>query len=300
MTIFRLIKKNAVFDTILLVVMLFVSFATLYPFYYCFIYSLSTPLEMAKHRAFFLPVGFTLENYRVVFRNPLIMPAFFISVARTLSGVIYTCLMTGVASYALTKRSLPGRRYISLFLMLPMYVNGGMIAHYVNTVQLGLYNNVLVYVLPAGFATYYMLIMRTFFMSLPDSLEESARLDGASEMTVFLRIIIPISMPIFATVALFAGVSQWNSWFDAMIYIIDRSKHPLQNILQDILRMRSNNAATLLKQVQNANPNQRRSPVTPESIQMATLIITTVPIVMVYPFLQRYFIKGIMIGAVKA
>jgi putative aldouronate transport system permease protein len=191
---------------------------------------------------------------------------------------------------------MPGRRFFALLLVVPMYITGGMIANYVNIYQLGLFNNFFVYILPAGFVTFYMLIMRTYFNTIPPSLDESARLDGASELKIFVFIILPLSMPIISTVALFAGVGQWNSWFDAMVYTSSRSLRPLQMVLQSILL--ANDTQAMMRQA--AQQARTKTAVSPETIQMATLIVATVPIMLVYPFLQKYFVKGMMIGAVKS
>ena len=175
-----------------------------------------------------------------------------------------------------------------------MYIGGGMIAVYVNIAQLGLMNNFLVYILPYGFIAYYMLIIRTYFASIPVSLEESAQLDGAGDVLIFFRIILPLCKPVFATIALFAGVFQWNSWFDAMVYVPNTKLQPLQLVLQHVLKQ-AFGLANMRMLVQSSEVK-----VTAEAVQMATLIIATVPILMIYPFVQRYFVKGIMIGAVKA
>lgn len=270
--------------------------ATLYPFLYCLAYSFSDTVSLSAKPVYLLPSGFTLENYKAVFRNKTILPAFGISVLRTTIGVVYACFVTGLAAYALSKRDLPGRKVLSLLLIIPMYVGGGMIAGYVNINQLHLNNNFLVYILPMGFATYYMLLMRTFFSELPPSLEEAAKLDGASDFTIFTRIVMPLSKPIFATIALFVGVDQWNAWFDAMVYVTNSKLYPIQMVLQQILM--GNASTSMMKQAEMATRGARL--VSAETIQTATLIVTVVPIMLVYPFLQKYFVKGVMVGAVKS
>ena len=160
---------------------------------------------------------------------------------------------------------------------------------------MGLFNNFLVYILPLGFSTWYMLLMRTFFESIPESLSESARLDGAGEFRIFYRIILPLSMPILATIAMFAGVGQWNSWFDGMIYVSRPQLRPMATMIQEMLqRFEFSDLRRAIEQ------RVRDSTTSPESVKMATIIVSTVPIICVYSFLQRYFIKGVMIGAVKA
>lgn len=267
---------------------------TLYPFLYTISYSFSDGHAVLSNPVKLLPVQPTLNNYRAVFQNDEILQAFGISVFRTLVGLTVTLFVTGMAAYMLSKRNLPGNRFFSYFLVIPMYLNGGMIAKFVNIAHLGLMNNVLVYILPYGIVAYFMLIMRTYFGSIPDSLEESAELDGAGDILIFFRIVVPLSAPIFATIALFAGVFQWNQWYDAMVYVPNPNLHPLQLLLQNVLKQASGLAnIKLLAQAVDIQ-------VTAEAVQMATLIVAVVPILAIYPFVQRYFVKGIMIGAVKA
>ncbi len=282
-------------DTIIILIMVIFCFITIYPFLYCLAYSLSDSIMILIKKVTIFPVGFTLNNYRVVFRDGRIFNAFLVSVARTVAGSIFTIIVTGIAAYAITKRDMPGNRILALILIIPMYISGGMIPEYVNIYRLGLFNTFLVYILPQGFSAYYMLIMRTYFNSLPPSIEESARLDGAGDIRIFAQIVVPLSAPIIATIGLFAGVAQWNSWYDALVYVSNRRLHPLQLILQQILQQHA--VSSMREAAELANVVRETSP---ESIQMATLIISTVPIVCVYPFLQKYFVKGILIGGVKA
>ena len=267
---------------------------TLYPFLYTISYSFSDGHAVLSNPVTLLPVSPTLNNYRAVFQNDEILQAFGVSVFRTVVGLAVTLTVTGMAAYMLSKRNLPGNRFFSYFLVIPMYLNGGMIAKFVNIAHLGLMNNVLVYILPYGIVAYFMLIMRTYFGSIPDSLEESAELDGAGDILIFFRIVVPLSAPIFATIALFAGVFQWNQWYDAMVYVPNPNLHPLQLLLQNVLKQASGLAnIKLLAQAVDIQ-------VTAEAVQMATLVVAVVPILAIYPFVQRYFVKGIMIGAVKA
>jgi len=286
--------KLNITDIVIFLVMIFLCFVTLYPFVYAISYSFSNGHSVLTNPVSFLPVDFTLENYKAVFSNDKIARAFVVSVMRTVIGLSYTLFITGTAAYTLSKRYLPGNRFFSYFFIIPMYVSGGMIATYVNISHLGLMNNFFVYIFPYGFAAYYMLIMRTYFAGIPISLEESAQLDGAGDIRIFFQIIAPLSKPIFATIALFAGVMQWNMWFDAMVYVPRASLHPLQLVLQNVLKQ----AAGLANMKQLAQSGEMK--ITAEAVQMATLVVATVPILLIYPFVQRYFVKGVMIGAVKA
>lgn len=288
-------NKSVWMDYVLAFLVLAASMLAIYPFLFCLNYSLSNSLAASVENPYFWPVGATLENYRVVFSDSYIVPAFVISLLRTVGGIVYTLIVTGLASYAISKRKLPGNKIITYVLLIPMYVSGGMIASYVNIYQLGLINNFFVYILPGGFVTFYMLVMRTYFDSLPASIEESARIDGAKETTIFFRVVLPLSMPIVATIALFAGVGQWNSWFDAMVYVPNRRLQPIQMLLQNVLMSNSPTDFKMKAEMSRTG----RVQVSLQTIQMATLIVTTIPIVLVYPFLQKYFVKGMFIGAVK-
>ena len=287
-------KKFSSSQFIFGLIMLLISIVTVYPFWYCFVYSFSSAEQAAMTNVVLWPVGFTLDNYATVFKMDIIYTSTLISIFRTVGGVLYTSIITGLASYAISKRAMPGNRAIALFLIIPMYVSGGLLPYYVTISQLHLFNNLLVYILPHGFWAFNMLLMRTYFDTIPPELEESARLDGASELTIFLKIIVPLSMPIFAVIAMFSGVWQWNSWFDASLFVTKFELRPLQNVLQSLIQ---ENTADLVMLMQGRI--QERT-VSAETIRMTTLIVTTLPIVFIYPFFQKYFIRGIMIGAVKA
>lgn len=287
-------KKLSTSQILFGAIMTLIAIITVYPFWYCFVYSFSSAEQAAMTNVVLWPVGFTLDNYVTVFKMDMIYRSALISVYRTVGGVIYSSIITGLASYAISKREMPGNRAIALFLIIPMYVSGGLLPYYVTIAQLGLFNNLLVYILPHGYWAFNMLLMRTYFDTIPPEMEDSARIDGANELTIFLRIIVPLSMPIFAVIAMFNGVWQWNSWFDAQLFVTKFDLRPLQNILQSLIR---ENTADLIMLMQGRI--QERT-VSAETIRMTTLIVTTLPIVFIYPFFQKYFIRGIMIGAVKA
>ena len=275
------------------IIMFTLAIVTVYPFWYCFVYSFSSADQAAMTNVVLWPVGFTLDNYATVFKMDMIYISALISIFRTVGGVLYSTIITGLASYAISKRKMPGNRAISIFLIIPMYLTAGLLPFYVTIAQLGLFNNILVYILPNGFWAFNMLLMRTYFDTIPPDLEESARMDGASDLTIFFKIILPLSKPIFAVIAMFNGVWQWNSWFDAQLFVNKASLHPLQNVLQGLIR---ENTADLVMLMQG---RVQQHTVSAETIRMTTLIVTTLPIVFIYPFFQKYFIRGMMIGAVK-
>lgn len=285
---------STIADVLNVLVMVFLCAVTLFPFLYALAYSLSDSTAALSANVTIFPVQFSLENYRVVFASRSILGSFMITVLRTLVGVLYALVVTGLASYAISKKDLPGNRFIAILLFVPMYVSGGLLPYYVLIYKLHLFNNFLVFILPAAFSVYHMLVMRTFFETLPVSLEESVRLDGGGDLTVLLKIVIPLSKPVIATIAIFVGVWQWNQWFDSLLFITKPELFPMQTILQKMLKeadLADLGARALVARVRTYSP---------ESLKMATLIVTTLPVVFIYPFLQRHFLKGVMLGAVKA
>ena len=275
--------------------MLLICLVTLYPFWYVAIYSLSDGLAASTAVLKLLPVKPTFRNYSAVFLNGSIMNAFIISVLRTVSGALLNIIVTGLAAYSLSKRNLLFRKYLLPLFLIPMYFSGGLLPYYILITKINLDNNFLVYILPGAFSVFNMLVMKVYFEQLPSSLEEAARIDGANELTVLARIILPASMPIIATILMFVGVEQWNAWFDALLFMTNQQLLPLQALLYKIIL---ESQATSLEQIMKFTQNEKS--MTPEAIKMTTVMVSTIPIILVYPFLQRYFVKGMMIGAVKA
>ena len=209
-------------------------------------------------------------------------------------GTILSDVLTMMAAYVVSRKKFPLRNFFNIVLILTMFINGGLIPSYLNIQNLGLLNTRLSQILPVAISAYNVIILRTYMTSIPVSLEESARMDGASHLRVLFFIIFPLCLPVFAVITLYYAVGTWNSWFNAMIYLTDRSKYPLQLFLREILILNetdsliNSNAASGIEQVQIS-----------ETIKYATIVISTVPILCIYPFLQKYFVKGVMIGAVK-
>ena len=276
------------------VIMFLLCVLIVFPFLYCVAYSLSDSVAVATRQITFYPIGLTFKNYKDVFMQRNIVNSFFISVARTVLGAVYTVTVTGLAAYAISKKTLPWRRALSIFMLIPMYISGGTIPNYVLMFKIGLYNSFWVYILPHGIWAFNMLLMRTYFDGLPAELEEAAHLDGAGDLRIFWRIILPLSMPIVSVIAMYSGVWQWNSWYDAQGYITKSNLKPLAAVLQQMIM------SSYSSQMSLASGGQVVEQSSPEAIRMATLVITTVPIVIVYPFFQKYFVQGVLIGAVKA
>jgi putative aldouronate transport system permease protein len=240
----------------------------------------------------FVPLGIDFSSYHMVFDNPMIGRGYLNTLLYVMVGTIVNVSMTILGAYVLSRRGLFWGRPMRFFVVFTMFFSGGMIPFYLTVENMGLMNNLLALILPYAINPMNLIIMRTSFMSLPVALEESASLEGANELILLLKIIIPLSMPVIAVMILFYGVGHWNSWFSAMMFIRDRTKLPLQMILREILIM--NSTEGMMTGVSTAE----KAPLT-ETIKYATIMVATVPILFVYPFLQRFFVKGVMVGAIK-
>jgi putative aldouronate transport system permease protein len=268
----------------------------MYPFYYIIIYSISDP-QLAKSGITFAPAGINFNTYISLFKRNDILNAFFISASRTVMGTILCILCTSVFAYLVTKKEMIGRKFIYRFVIITMYTNAGLIPWYLTMRTYGLKNSFLLYIIPGAVSAFYMILVKTYIEQLPASMEESAALDGAGFFVTFFRIIMPLSKPIIATIAVYCSVNQWNTWTDNFFLIQDTSLQTVQLILYNYL----NSAKAIAESMkQNAAAGQiAQSAVTSESVQMTAIVVTVIPILLVYPFLQKYFTKGIMMGAVK-
>ena len=265
----------------------------LYPLWYIFIQSLSSgPLAV---NAVAWPINLTLKNYADVFKSGDVPHAFLISVLRTSIGTACTLLACMLLGYLFSKEDMPLRKVMYRILIITMYVSGGLIPTYLVYKAYRLTNSFLVYILPAVVDAYYVILIKTYVEQLPISVEESAMIDGAGTMCIFLKIILPMSLPIVATIAIYASVGQWNSWFDNHIYAISNKKIlTLQYMLYRYLQ----EAESIVRELKERDPGAA-VPITPRGVRMTVTMITVVPVLCIYPFFQRYLIKGLMIGAVK-
>lgn len=271
--------------------MCIVAFLTVYPFYNILITSINDPIDAARGGITFWPRIISIDNYKVVFQNNDIMRAFFVTISRTIFGTVIAVFFTAAFAYGVSKRHLLGRKIIMAITVLTMYFSGGLIPYYILvTKYLHLKNNFLVYIIPSMFNAFNAIIMLTFFSGIPREIEESAKIDGANDFLIFTRLIIPISKPVLATIALYNGVAHWNSWFDAMLFG-GNNLRTLQQILMQIINSNIN--------VSIIASNLGFRSVTSESVKLATMVVTTLPIVFIYPFLQKYFVKGAMVGSIK-
>lgn len=279
-------------------IMVLICIVSVYPYLNQFALSLNDGMDAIRGGITIIPREFTFENYRTVFSNPNFLDAAKISVLRVILATVLGLLVTYATAYGLTRKGLPYRKQITLFLMLPGYISAGTIPHYINMRNLGLINNFWVYILPGVFAFYNMIIIRSFLQELPPEMEESAKIDGANDFIIMFRIIFPMSLPVVACVALWISVGAWNDWTTTLTYITDRELHTLQYLMMRLVKEAELANSMSLQQTMSKDSNVKAQ-VTGDTVKAATLIVTTLPILMVYPFLQKYFIKGINIGAVK-
>lgn len=285
-------------DAVIYAVLILLAVVTLYPFLTTLAISFNDADDTARGGITVFPRSFTIENYKVIFTNQGLFQSYAITVLRTLIGGTASTFMTGMFAYGMSKSHLKGRKVYMALCVVSMYFSGGLIPFYLLIKNLHLTNNFLVYIIPNLISVYNMIIMMTYFRSIPPGLEESAKIDGANQLKIFTRIILPVSAPIIATIALFNGVFQWNSWFDASLYITKQNLKPVQSLLISIIDS-SRFQEALAKAGLSAEQLGRSNKINVRSITMSTIVVTILPIVMAYPFLQKYFIKGIMIGSIK-
>ena len=288
-------RGTRIFDTCNVIIMLLICFVCLYPIWYVIVNSLNDAQDALKGGIYWWPRQFSLENYKSVFANKSVLQSFKVTIAKTLIGTTLNVLFTAMVAYPLSKARLIGRKYYMAFGTVTMFFSGGLIPTFILFKQLNLLNNFLVYIIPAAFNFFNLLIFINFFKEIPAALEESAKIDGANDLTIFRKIIIPLSKPVFATIALFSGVGQWNDYFGGLMYMTNRTDlEPIQTFLYRLV------AQAQSSQMANGISVQiQLSDTTSTSIKLAAMVITTLPICCVYPFLQKYFVKGMMVGAVK-
>lgn len=290
----KLSLRDMIFYGVDHILMFLVMLVCVYPFYYVFIYSISTP-SAAQKGITFLPKALTLSNYTQVFRLQGIPNAMLVSFMRTLIGTSITIVCCSLFAYLVTKEKMYGRKIIYRLVVVTMYFSSGLIPWYLTMKLYHLNNSFLVYVLPSAISAYYIVLLKTFIEQLPESLEESAKLDGAGYLQIFVRIIFPLSKPIVATITVFAAVAQWNNWFDNYILVSSEHLKTLQLMLYEFL-----NEASAIATMSNTERNQGvMVRITPEAVRMTVTMVVTIPILCIYPLMQKHFVKGIMLGAVK-
>ena len=288
-------RSGQIFDVFNTCILLILFFLTVYPFYQQFIVSLNEGIDADRATLFFWPRKFTLENYEWLFQHSGIPRGLLISLLRVIVGTTTGLFCTAMLAYLVSVRHFAGRRILRIFFLITMYFGGGFIPTYLLYIRLGLLNTFHVYWIPYLFNAYYMLIIASYIQNLPYSLVESALIDGANYRKIFTRIIIPMSIPVLAAIAVFMAVNQWNAWFDNMIYNASGKWDTVQIILKRMM-LEADIDKKLTLETQAA---QRMHTRTATTVKAACTMVITIPIIMVYPFFQRYFISGITLGAVK-
>ncbi len=291
------LNRSTAFDWINYAAMVLLAFIMVYPLWYCVAGSLNEGMDYLRGGVFLWPRKWTLANYKAVFLDSAILNAFWVTIWKCLVGTVTSVLCTAMVAYAITRPKLRLKRLYIPFIMLTMFFSGGLIPYFILIVDLGLYDSFWVYVIPTMFSAYNMIIIQSFMRELPSELIESAKLDGASEYRIFFQMILPLSKPVLATIALFTVVTHWNSYFDSMMYTSSQELQTIQLFLKKVITDPSvsrglGSAATI------AIPDQAAT-LTPQVVKLATMVVTALPVVCIYPFLQRYFVKGVTVGAVK-
>jgi putative aldouronate transport system permease protein len=290
----RATAEDLVVDSVNYLLLFVIMIITLYPFYYVLVISFNQGLDTMMGGVYFWPREFTLDNYSTFFSDPKWMMAFVVSVLRTVIGTFLGVLFTCMVAYGLAHKDLMFKKLYFSLVIFAMYFSGGLIPYYVVLKSLHLLNSFAVYVIPSMLNTFFLLIAISFFRELPGELEESAKVDGANEIYIFLKIIIPISLPMVATMALFLGVGQWNSWLDSAFFVQDDNLRTLTYRMIEIINQSSSPRAE-----ESQLYAGQASSVTSFSLQVTAMVVAIVPVMCVYPFLQKYFVKGIMLGSVK-
>ena len=283
-------------DIILVVITAIVLFIVAYPLYYVLIASFSNPYDVYAGKTFLLPSQPTLDGYKAVFADPNILTGYANSIKYTIIGTVFSVTLLYITAYPLAQKDLPGRKFLSMFFIITMYFGGGLVPTYLVVKQTGLINNIWALFLPGGVGVGNMIIVRNYFQnSIPHELIEASEIDGCSKLRTFLRIVIPLSMPIMAVMVVFCMVAYWNDWFTALIYLTGAEKAPLPLVLRNVL-IKSSVSASQASTISGGYAEMNKLT---EMIKFSSIVVAAAPMLIVYPFVQKYFEKGFMAGAVK-
>jgi putative aldouronate transport system permease protein len=285
-------NRITVFDCVVAALLVLVAIVTLYPFYFVLVRSFNE--GTASGNTYFWPARFTFDNYATFFRDSKWLGGLWMSILRTVVGTVTGVFFTCIVAYAMSFPQLAYRRLYMTLIVISMYFSGGIIPYYVLLRSLGLFNSFWVYIIPSALSAFFIMVGISFFREIPADLYDSAKVDGANDLIVFTRIVLPVSKPFLATIALFIGVNHWNSWFDAAFYVNDSSLKTLSSMMMELINRNQAAYMTIGSAAARAN-----STVTTFSIQTAAMVVSVAPIICVYPFLQQYFVKGLLIGSVK-
>lgn len=290
----RKLKSLSKFEIILIVCLTLLMLLTIYPFYNVLITSIANTKSIATHTPYILPYTIDLTGYKMILEDAYFFKSVGVTLFITIVGTAINMYLSVSGAYVLSKKDLVGRKAILGFILFTMLFGGGLVPTYLVIKGYGLVNSIWAMIFPCAISTYYLIIMKNYFMSLPAGLIEAAKIDGANELTVLIKVILPISLPFMSTFALFYSVERWNEWWHALLYINQKEIMPLQMYLREVL---INFNTQLSAQAQVAVGNQTK--VYMQSVQMATIVVATVPILCIYPLVQKHFVKGVMVGSLK-
>ncbi len=296
----RRMTSDAIFDTVILIVLTLVFIVVAYPLYFVIISSFSDPKAVAGGQVVWYPIGFNLRGYAEVFKNSQVVTGFINSLIYTTCGTLLNLAVTLPTAYALSRSDFNGNRFVSIFYLVTMFVSGGMIPTYLVVKGCGMLNTIWALIVPGALGVYNMIVARTFFKAnLPNELLEAAKLDGCSNTRFFFSIALPLSSSIIAILVLYYGIGHWNSYFSALLYLSDQKKYPLQLVLRSILVLNEaqlqQGTATTAEQL--AQQERQRQLI--ELMKYSLIIVSSIPVMIVYPLVQKHFVKGVMIGSVK-
>lgn len=287
-------KRLTAFDVALYVLFSILTIMTVFPFYNVLILSVANTISYAKNIPYILPYTIDFSGFRSVISDPYFFKSLMVTIFITGVGTLLNMTFSILTAYVLSRKKLAGRKSFIKFILITMLFSGGMVPTYLVVTRLGLLNTVWSMIFPCMLNTYYIIIMKNYFQSLPASLDEAAIIDGANDLQILVKIYLPISKPFMATFTLFYAVERWNEWWNAYLYVINKDIKPLQIYLKDIFVIYDGQLAPQLKSIIKSQIE-----VFPQSVQMATIIITMIPILCLYPFIQKHFTKGVMIGSIK-
>lgn len=293
-----MVQRKSLADVLIVIFMASVVVVTLYPFLNIIAVSFNDPTDTVRGGITIFPRIFTVENYASFFEPGSNLPAAFrMSIFRTVVGVVTALLCCAMFAFVLSRKDFMFRRSFTIFIVITMYVSGGLIPEFLLVRNLGLIDNFLVYIIPWLLNAFYVIVIRSYMDNIPFSLQESAKMDGANDVKIFFVIILPLCKPVLATMALFIAVGQWNSWFDTYLYA--RSNQALSTLQFELMKILDNVQTTARVVANDPSEGLRMARRHPEAIRMAITVIATAPIIIVYPFIQKYFVSGVTIGAVK-
>lgn len=301
MAAIRKSRGDRAFDIVNVAIMLVILFIMIYPIYFVIIVSISDPYEVVSGNVYLLPKGFTLEAYQNVFKQERILLGYGNSIYYTFFGTCWSMFLTIPAAYVLSRKHLRGRSLLTTYFLIPMYFSGGLVPVYLQVKNLGLLNQPYTLVILGGLSIYNMIVARVYFQtSIPDGLYEAAKIDGASEFRTFFSIMLPLSKPILAVIALYYAVARWNDYFNALLYTSKATYQPLQMVLRGILLM-NENMTELMSSTDDAESivDMARLAYIAQTMKYALIFIASAPMLIIYPFVQKHFVKGIMIGSLK-